>query len=405
LIYVAAIALGVLGVAFFSGSETAFVSCDRFRMMGAARCGVRGGSAAVWLLARPITFVSMVVVGTNICVVLASTLATDLLYRVLGEYAVAVSTAVMTAVILVVGEVVPKAAARANPQRFMAVAGPGLVVAYYVLYPVAKGIEGIASLVTAFSGSHERTSAVTRDEIRGLVKEAAQMGVGLAAEGYAHRALDLSSAKVVGAMLPMEDVISIDAEATVDQALRLAAASGHSRYPLYGRIREDPVGVLHVKDLLGAPAYSRVKAFARPVHFVPETATMRQAILEMRYELRHLAVVSDEYGRAIGIITFEDLVEEIVGDISDEYDREKAADIGLGKVIGGSTHITVINEELGVSIPEGAYTTVAGFILSRLGSIPRAGDSVTHNGFLLEVVEMRGRRIRSVRITSQERGT
>jgi CBS domain containing-hemolysin-like protein len=403
--YVVAIAASVLGVAFFSGSETAFVSSNRFRIRGMVRRGSRGAVAAAWFLERPNMFVSVAVVGTNVCVVLASSLATYLLAEPLGRYAIVVSTVIMTSVILFLGEIVPKAVGRANPEVFMLIASPALAVFYYVLYAPAWALSAIARVVTRASTATQASTFVTRDEIRTLVKEAAQTGFGLTPNGYIHRALDLSRTKVASAMKPMDDVCCVDAEATVEEALHIASRSGHSRYPVYRRVPEDLVGVLHIKDLLGAPGDAKVKVFARSGYFVPETQTIKHAILEMRDELKHLAVVTDEYGRAIGILTFEDLIEEILGEISDEYDLPREAQVELGATISGSIPVAALNDNLDAGIPEGAYSTVAGFILSRTGSIPKAGDQVRHKDLLFDIVEVKGRRIRTVRITRQEKET
>ena len=402
-LHLAAIAASVLGVALFSGSETAFVSANAHELRSMAKAKVRGASLSAVLLARPATFLSMTLVGTGICIVLASSLATYFLYDLVGRYAVPVSTVVMASVILLSGEMMPKAVARANPVRFLLKTSPALIVAYYVLFPLAKATSSFASLLTAATRAEERTAAVTRDELRTLVREAAEAGFGLSPGKYAHRALDLSRAKVAGAMIPMTDVVKVDAESTVGEALKSVAGSTHSRYPVYGRPSEEPTAILHVKDLLGVSPASRVKVFARSAYFIPETTTIEKALLDMREEFKHMAIVTDEYGRAIGMVTFEDLIEEVVGEIADEYDRTRAREIGLDKVISGGTHIAVLNEELDTRIPEGDYSTVAGFILALTGSIPRAGEKFEHGDFTFEVIEVRGRRIRSVRITKRER--
>ena len=401
-IYIVAVACSVAGVAFFGGSEISFVSSNRFRIRSMAKRGVKGASVAQRLLENPATLLSVTLVGTNICVVFSSSLTTALLADLLGPYAIVVSTLVVTAVLLLFGEIIPKAVARTDPEAFLLRAAPGLGAAYLLLYPVARVTSSIASLfVTKTSG--EKAGIVTRDEIRALVKEVAQSGYGYSTHDYAHRVLDLSRMKVTGVMVPMDEVVCIDEKSPVNEALTAASRSGHSRYPVYTKGPDNIVGILHLKHLLGAPDGSEVRMFVRTAHFIPETKTVKAAIGEMRGDLRHMGVVTDEYGRPIGIVTFEDLVEEIMGEISDEYDQEGGKAVGWGKIINGSTPITAINEDLDVNIPEGAYDTIAGFILDLAGELCGVGAVVDYGDLLLQVVEVKGKRIRRVRITRREK--
>ncbi len=402
LLLVLAVAASIAGVAFFAGSEIAFVTSSRFRIKGRARKGSRGAAVADWLLRRPATLLSVTLVGTNVCVVLASSLMTDWLAKSIGPFAVLVSTGVGTALILLFGEIIPKSLARSNPDGVLSRTAPGLGIAYFVLYPVAKLVALIASVFVRLSSSVETSGKVTRDEIRAVVKDAAQARFGRSSHSHIHRVLDLSRVRVAGIMVPMDDVNCIDEKSTVDKAREAALASGHSRYPVYRRTPDNLVGILHLKDLLGVRDDLKVRNFTRKGYFIPETKDVRSAIREMREDLRHLAIVTDEYGRAIGVLTFEDLVEEIMGEISDEYDQVTEKHIKLAQVISGSTPVTMIRDELEIRIPEGAYTTVAGFMLDRAGDLCKVGDIIEFDGYLFHVVETKGRRIRRVRITRKE---
>jgi putative hemolysin len=401
LIWILAICVSVGGVAFFGGSEISFVSSSRFRIGSMARKRAKGAVAAKWLLENPAMLLSVTLVGTNICVVLASSLATDLLSPILGSYSVLITTILVTGVILVFGEIIPKAVARSRPEIFLTRVSWALGISYFLLYPIAKATSIIALTLARLSPAAEEGAAVTRDEIRALVKEATQAGMGLSS--YAHRVLDLSRMKVTTVMLPMDEVVCIEDESTVGTALEVASRSGHSRYPVYRREVGNLIGILHVKDLLGAPTDAQIKAFVRSGYYVPETKSVKEAIREMRSELRHLGIVADEYGRSIGILTFEDLVEEIMGEIRDEYDRVGVARIGLGRAINGATPISTVNEELGIEIPDGAYDTLAGFILDCGGRVCKAGDVIEFGGFTFHVLEVKGKRIKTVRITKSEK--
>jgi putative hemolysin len=403
IVYLLAIAASIAGVAFFAGSEIAFVSSNRFQVRTMAKRQVPGASAARWLLDNPATLLSVTLVGTNLFVVLASSLATARLSLWLGPYSVVVSTLTITTLILMFGEILPKSVARTNPEVFLIRCSVGLGAAYFVLYPVVRATAFIGSYVAGLSKVGRESRAASRDEIRALVKEAAQASSAALSHSYAHRVLDLSGMKVTTVMVPMDEVICVAEDSAVSAALLLASQSGHSRYPVYKRTRDHIVGMLHLKDLLGVPAESKINVFVRNAYFVPETLTLRAALNQMRDESRHLGVVADEYGRPIGILTFEDVVEEIVGEISDEYDRVAGPGIGLGREISGNTPVSLLNEEMDVGIPEGDYDTVAGFIMDRAGTVGRPGESVEYNGFVFQVTRVRGKRISRVKITKADR--
>lgn len=399
---IVAVIAAVLGSGFFAGSETAFVSSNRFQISAMAKSGSRRARMARRLLADTSTLLSVTLVGNNVCVVLASVLATALLARYLGVYAVLVSTVTVTISLLLFGEIMPKAVARSNPEGFLTFVAPVLGVAYYVLYPVAIVTSFIASLFVGLSGRKERSGAVTREEIRALVKEIAGDALSRPCHAYAYRVLDLSRMKVTGVMVPMDEVNCFEEGVTVRHVLSESCRSGHSRYPVYKGTFENITGVLHTQDLLGVPEESRIRVFSRSAHFIPETRTVQKAIFEMRDDYRHLSVVTDEYGRSLGIVTFEDALEEILGEISDEYDGRGERSLDMGKVVSGSVPVSLVEEELGLEIPEGAGDTLAGFLLHLRGQIPHAGEIIEHGGFRFYVVEVRGNRIRRVRIEDKE---
>lgn len=397
-----AIAAAVLGSGFFSGCETAFVSSNRFQISAMAISGSRRARMARRLLADPSTLLSVTLVGTNVCTVLASALTTALLADYLGAYAVLVSTVSVTVFLLIFGEIIPKAIARIRPEGFLTSMAPVLGIAYYVLYPVAIVTSSIASVFVGLSGRRERAGAVTREEIRALVKEIAGDAARLPCQAYAYRVLDLSRMKVTGVMVPMDEVNCFEEGVSVRQVLSESSRSGHSRYPVYKGTCEHITGVLHIRDLLGVPEDRSIRVFSRNAHFIPESQTVRRAIFEMRDDFRHLSVVTDEYGRSIGIVTFEDALEEIMGEISDEYDGRQERGLEVGGIVSGRVPVSLIEEELGIEIPEGAGDTLAGFLLHTSGEIPRAGAVIEYGNFRFHVIEVRRNRIRRVRIDEKE---
>lgn len=397
-----AIVVSVAAVGFFGGSETSLVSSNRFRIRALAKQGNRSAKKAYWMLRRSALLLSVTLVGTNIFVVLASALATDLLRDAVGPYSVLVSTLGITGVLLIFGDIIPKSIARSRPEVFLLNSAIGLEIAYYALYPIAVLTSSIARVFARVSRGMEPQASITREEIRALVKETTESSLALGPQVYAHRIMDLARMRVTSVMVPMDEVECVGEEATVEEVLKIASSSGHSRYPVCKRTKENIVGLLYIKDLLGIPGEVRIKAFVRSAYFIPETQTVKMAIRHMREEPRHMAVVTDEYGRPIGILTFEDLVEEIVGEIKDEYDRVLVPEIALDVPLSGSLPVAVVKETLGIDIPEGDYETLAGFIVDRAGKICQPGDAIDHQGYRFEVLEVRRRRIKTVRITKHD---
>ncbi len=393
---VLAVVLAIAGVGLFAGSETAFVSSNRFRLMALSKKGKPGADIALKLISNPTTLLNVTLLGTNICVVVASAIATKMMEASMGSYSILASTLGVTSFILVFGEITPKAFARAHPERFLSATACLLALSYWILYPLALLTTSIASVFLPKGKGAERSKPVTREEIRALFKEIARSSWGVPVHRYAYRVLDLARMKVTSVMVPMDDVVCLSHDMTVGEALKVAEKSGHSRYPVYKGDRDNIVGVLHLKDLLGVPSRTRIAVFARSAYFIPETKTVKQVMIEIRDDIRHLSFVTDEYGRTIGVVTFEDVVEEILGEITDEYDQVASAGVEIGRPLSGNAPISLLREELDIDIPPGSYDTLAGFLLSKKGSIPEVGERIEHGEYVFEIVEVRRRRIRRV---------
>jgi putative hemolysin len=207
-------------------------------------------------------------------------------------------------------------------------------------------------------------------------------------------------------MIPRTEVTFLEAAMTVSRAAKLASESPHSRYPVVGRGQDDVLGFVHIRDLfLGDARNDRdrtVGDVAREVKALPGSKHVLSALSEMRREGHHLAIVVDEYGGTDGIVTLEDLIEEVIGDIRDEYDAlggESRRLVGGAVEVDGKLNLDEIAEISGLELPEGPYATVGGFLMAAVGRLPRVGDQVEHNGFRLEVTEVDGRRAARVRVT------
>ncbi len=399
LVFCFLVIVSVLSVGFFSGSETALVSCSRYKVKALVRTKQKGLSKALTVLDNPAMTLAVILICTNMFVVIASAITTTLFERIVGGYSVAASTVVVTVALLIFGEIIPKTIASRNPEGFLLRTLGGLLVGYYLFYPFAIVWARFGELVKRLPGGKEWHLGGGREEIGILVREAMESSLALSPSLGIHRVLELGRIKVGSIMKPMDEVECIDEGSTVEEAKEIATRTGYSRYPVCRGTKDNIVGILNIKSLLGIPGKASIRSFLRSPFFVPVTQTLKTAIREMREEAKHLAIVADEYGRPVGIITFEDLIEEIVGEISDEFDLATPDKVAIGKPIPGNTPLLLINELLEISIPEGGYKTIAGFILDRLGRMCHPGDSVEFDGYRIDVLEVKGRRIKTVRIT------
>lgn len=402
----------------FVAAEIALVSLREGQVKALAAAGRRGQRVAR-LVANPNRFLASVQLGVTLTALLSSafgaiTLSTSLrqslvgvgvgrtLAGVLGFLGV---TIVITLVTLVIGELAPKRIglqrAEGTAQVF---AGPLEVVAT-VSRPVIWLLSRATDLVVrALGGDPDLTrEAITEEELRGLVASH---------ESLTHderRLIDevfaAGERTVREVMRPRTEVEFLDAATTVFRAAKDVSDQPHSRYPVARDSHDDVVGFVHVRDLFGQPAGGRglkIADVTRPVKVLPATKTVLPALSEMRREGHHLAIVVDEYGGTAGIVTLEDLIEEVVGEIHDEYDTvepESWTLKGGDRVVDGLINLEDFAEATGVVLPQGPYETVAGFLVATLGHLPRIGDAVEVEGHRLTVITLDGRRIERLQVS------
>ena len=324
--------------------------------------------------------------------------------------AVAVAFTVITVLHIVLGELIPKAIALVHPEAVSRWAiGPLFGFAWIMAGPIAllNGTSNRLLHLARITPPGERDRLHSPEELRLLVE---QSEVGGTLERQDARLLEgvfeFTEKVAQDVMTPRTRMVALESDLTVEEAADEVARARRSRYPVYTGTIDDVVGVVHAKDILTAIRSSpgvKVAAVMRPPIFVPGTREVEDVLADMKRLKAHLAVVLDEYGGTAGIVTMEDLLEEIVGDIFDEYDRPEAAPApaaGLPLLDGGMT-ISHFNGEYDAGLDDAEYTTLGGYIFGELGRLPRSGDRVTVQGFTFEVVEMEGRRVKSVRLVAQ----
>lgn len=417
------LALTVTG-GVFAGAEIAIVSVRKTRLQELLDDGRRGAKALVALRGQPERFLATVQVGITVIGATAAafggaTLAEHLapvLERINGLAPYADDVAFVTVVLsvsylsIVIGELVPKSLALRSSERYaLAIAGPLLGLSW-LARPIVWLLSSSANLVLKPFGD-TTTFTETRhsaEELQRLVEEAAKAGTIPPDTGeIVIRALELPELRAADVMVPRQDVIMLPHDASPEQLLRVAKEHPYNRLPVYEDRFDNVVGYVSMKDLLpraleGTPL--AIRQIMRPAFFVPESKRAVELLQDMRDRRLPFAVVVDEQGGLAGIVTFEDLVEEIVGDIFSEHTRKVPQLImkerGGTAVVSGATPIREINRALGVELPEeGDYTTVAGLSLALAGKVPNNGEVLSlPNGITLEMVDVSPRRVRSVRV-------
>jgi len=405
--------LVLLGIsALLSAAETALLAANRLRLQQLDEAGDRRARTVRRLLEEPGRLLTTLLAGDNIVNVAATVLATSVFIAVFGwPRGVPYAIVGIVLMILIFGEIVPKTIAAKYADRFSLALARPLAALSTILSPVVGILSALGSIVVRpFGGRVNLTSPlVTEEEIRELVKVGEEEGVIEEAEReMIHSIFEFGDTVAREVMVPRIDMVCVADTETVSGALRLIRTEQHSRLPVYHGTIDQIVGIVHVKDLMSAVQDGRseapVKDAARPAYFIPESKPLDSLLREMRRRKTQMAIVVDEYGGTAGLVTTEDLLEEIVGPILDEYDvEERLVEVVNESValIDGRASLQEVNEVLHLDLPVGEVDTIGGFIYSLLGHVPAQGESVTYDGVELFVERLEGHRVARVRLTKR----
>ncbi len=383
---------------FFSAAEISLISANYRRLTHRAEEGHRGARMALRLLKRPERMVATCLVGSNLAEISNTILVTALLIQWFGSWGELGAIVLLPPLILLLAEITPKSIGRQYPTRLAQTLAPLLWVATWVIYPVTLIFATLSRIVLWLTGAPKTSEIpfITREDLSLVVKKSGpEVDLEAGERRIINRILYFSLRTVKEAMVPLVRVAAIPDTATVAQALEEFRSTRFSRLPVYHRRIDNLVGVLHDFDLLGEEAGGRsIAPFVRPVQYVPEIKKVDRLLPEMQRQGIHLAVVVDEYGGTVGIVTLEDLLEEIVGEIDDEFDQAVSPFRKLGEnhyIINARLEVEALNEALHLDLPPGDYETLAGFIISQVGDLPRAGEQVRwrHLRFVVRLVEAR----------------
>ncbi|PYN83661.1 MAG: hypothetical protein DMD96_01215 [Candidatus Rokuibacteriota bacterium] len=398
-------ALCLLLTMFFSATEMAFIAANRLRLRHLAEEG--SSTAALYLEAfrQPERALSTAMIGVTVAHIVAGSAVTWSLLPVLGAWAPLVATFLLTPVMLVFGEIIPKAIAREWATSLILKLYRPLTWAATLLVPfVAFANFVVGALLRTFGGRQlDMRAFVSREELKALLQmEPGEADVTTHEAQLIDKIFDLGDTTVREVMVPLVEVAMLPDTATPREAIAFVRDRGFSRIPIYRQRETNIVGVVGAKDLLSRGAsVGIVDALKRPPYYVPETKRIDDLLREMQRNRSHMAVVVDEYGGSTGVVTLEDILEEIVGDIHDEHERTPAPAERLpdgSYRVPARANIDELNEAFDWNLPKRDYETVAGLVLATLHRIPRAGEEFQIGGYSITVLESDARRVISVKI-------
>jgi Mg2+/Co2+ transporter CorB len=411
------IAVLLIVSAFFSMAETAMTAASRPRLHALARQGSRRARIVNEIRAQSERLIGTVLVGNNLVNILASALATSALITVFGEVGVAYATAAMTVLVLVFAEILPKTYALNNPDRVAVVLAPALRPLIALLNPVTRAFSAVVRTTLRVFGilvKAELGSAESEQELRGAIELHKGPEPEIKEERKMLRSiLDLDDVEVGQIMIHRKNVIMLDVDRPASEIEAQVLASPYTRLPLYRDEPDNVVGVLHAKAMLralqavgGDVSKVDILAIAAKPWFIPDTTSLLEQLLTFRERREHFALVVDEYGTLMGIVTLEDILEEIVGDIFDEH---QAAVVGVraqpdgSYLIDGSVPIRDLNREFDWELPDSEAATIAGLVLNEARRIPEVGQEFTFHGYRFSVLRRQRNQITLLRVQPPKR--
>jgi putative hemolysin len=398
---------------FFSSSETAFISLQRYRVEHLVATEVKGARRVARLIERPEKLLSAILLGNTFVNTAAASLATVLAVSVWQKQGILIATVGITAVLLVFGEATPKTLGAHHAERVAIRFARPVEIIYWLLTPFVIVLSWIAFGITKIiGGTPLPLSLISDEEIRTMISVGHKEGTVEESEAkMLHRVFDFGDRPVREVMVPRPEVVAIERGSRIAEFLALYAKTPLSRFPVYQENMDNAVGILSIKDVLMALAKgtvnneSTIDDLIRPAYFTPVTKRISELFAEMQDKNYRMAVVVDEYGGTAGIVSLTGLVEEIVGPVGDELATvEKEYEVINEDTfhIDGSMRIEEVNAEMGLGLPEGDYETVAGFVLGLLGHVPKAGERLRYKGLRLEVTEAHGQRIERIQVTKEK---
>jgi CBS domain containing-hemolysin-like protein len=393
--------------AFFSGMETGLISLNRIALRRREEEGDRRAAILAKLLQRPERLLATILVGNNLVNVTATIILLVWATRLLNSPAKAewLTPLVLTPLLLIMGEILPKTTFRRKADVLAPAFAQLLRAVVFLFSPAVTILTGFTDRLAAFLGDDERRSPfMNREDIRLLFLEGEKGGtIEKDERELIHGVIDFGTTTVREVIVPRIDIVAVKDSATWEEVCEVFETHGHSRLPVYRDKIDQIVGMVYIFDLMRAqdpPEGGSIREFIREVPFIPESKRIQDLLQEFRQKQMFMAIVVDEYGGTAGLVTLEDLIEEIFGEIRDEYDAKELPGTDLGEgvfILDARMHTDEAEELLEIEFPDGEYETVGGFIFEKLARVPRKGESFQYENYQVTILEATDRAVTRVR--------
>ena len=401
--------------AFFSGSETSLTSASKPRMHNLARTGKKNAKIFEELFKNKELLICTILFANNLVNILASAIATKILLEVTNNEGILYATVIMTLMILIFGELIPKTLALSKADQYALKIAPFMRVLVYLLYPLTLTLNFVATTLLKVFGVNylhfkkEEVSEKREEELRGAIdlhgddssKDEKNMLKSI---------LDLDEITVGSIMIPRKEIFSLPSNIQYDELIKKLNSSPHSRIPIWEKNPENIIGVFHIRKLIELNAYELknfdIKSYCQKPWFIPESTKLDNQLLEFKKRKEHFSIVVDEYGEFLGIVTLEDIIEEIVGEIDDEQDVLKISKniVGIKTIspknylVKGNVTVRELNKELNINLPATNASTVAGLVLYESRTIPKKGQTFSFFDLKFKILSKKNNQITLIKI-------
>ena len=398
----------LLGSGFFSASETSLMSLSKIRIRYMEDEGVKGAKLVGSLIEKSSDLLSSILVGNNIVNIAATSVSTSLFINIFGDGGGAIATAVMTVLVLVFGEITPKTIAANSPEKVAVVVSKPISIIMKITKPIVWVFNLLTGIIFKIMGIDNDgvKPFITEEELKAMVNVSHEEGVlEMEEREIINNVFQFGDMQAKEAMIQRLDMVAIDIEDSYDEIIELFKSEKLSRLPVYQESIDDIVGILNIKDIIFLSDEEienfDIKDYVREAFFTYEFKKITQLLEEMKKEKTQMAIVVDEYGGTAGLLTIEDLVEVIVGDIDDEYDEEEEEIVKINDneyLVEGSTKISDVNEQLGINLESEEFDSIGGFIIGYLKRIPEENEIIEVEDVKFKVESIDKNRINKIRI-------